>query len=122
MNGDKGRRGPRPVKSSKLAEWLWDQLQGGKDVPIVDLVDRARDAGLLPMPTEKEGKASISPLYAAQRRIAELHQGWDIVQADTETGLGALRKVRKAWRLVRIDGDQAEDKGGIRIDDGGPPY
>src|SRR6185312_9097471 len=41
MNGEKGKRGPAPMKSSKLADWLWERLEGGEAIAIHSLVEDA---------------------------------------------------------------------------------
>jgi hypothetical protein len=122
MNGDKGRRGPMPVKSSRVAEWLWDQLDGGKIVQVGDLIERAREKGFLAPKTEKVPKPSKSPLYNARDRIPELHEGWDVTEDLIEVGSGIFKKERKAWRLVKTEGDQAAETDEVRINDDGPPY
>jgi hypothetical protein len=100
MNGDRGRRGPRPVKSSKIAEWLWDQLKDGRAVKVIDLVDQARDAELLEAPTEKTPKPPINALYRARDRIPQLHPGWEVEEGQVTVG----SKPRITWRLVRPEG------------------
>jgi hypothetical protein len=108
MNGERGRRGPRPVKSSRIAEWLWEQLKAGQAVQVMDLVDRARDAELLDAPTDKEPKPSISRLYRARERIPQLHQGrgWDVEEGQVTVG----SKVRTTWRLVKCQTEAAGDE------------
>jgi hypothetical protein len=107
MNGERGRRGPKPVKSSKVAEWLWEQLKGGQAVQVMDLVDRARDAELLESPTEKTPKPSLSRLYVARDRIPQLHPGWEVVEGQTMV----RDKTRVTWQLVKCEtiGDEAPD-------------
>lgn len=101
MNGGNGRRGPKPIKSSKLAEWLWERLSGAGQVLVSALVDEAREAGLLASPTDKDAKPSISPLYNAAERVAFLHAGYEV---ETEVVKGGFSgKDRKAWRLVALN-------------------
>jgi hypothetical protein len=112
MNGEKGRRGPQPVKSSRFARWLWDQLAAGQAVPVRDLVDGAREAGLMPAPTDRQPKPSITPLYRARDRMLADHPGFDVIEAAVPIGIG---REAKAWRLQAAqdapDEDEDEDEG-----------
>jgi AAA domain len=103
MSGDKGRRGPAPVKINQLAGWLWDRLQGGQ-LRVTDLVDQAREAGLLASPVDDKPKRSITPLYSARDRIPDLHPGWMVEELTVTVGT----KDRKAWRLVENNKNETE--------------
>ena len=94
MSGDKGARGPKPVKSSELAGWLFDQLKGGR-VPLGDLIDDAREAGFLPLPTATHPDPKATSLYHAKRRLPKVHAGWQV--CDTTVGN------RIAWELVKTE-------------------
>jgi hypothetical protein len=122
MNGDKGRRGPRPVKSSRVAEWLRDQLQEGEPVLMMDLIRRAREKNFILTPTPENPKTSITNLYDGRDRLLEENPNWkiDLVEIDSERG--GVPKRLKAWRLVKGPKDQVEDPGQFPIDDGGVPY
>jgi hypothetical protein len=112
MNGGNGRtRGPAPVKSHRLARWLWDQLAAGHAVAVRDLVDRAREAGLLRAATDKEPKPSISPLYHARDRLGEEHPAYAV----EETTVSRVGKELKAWRL-RPAGEEDEADGEVDAD------
>jgi hypothetical protein len=100
MNAEKPRRGPAPVKSSALAEWLWKQLSPG-GVLLMDLIDRGRDAGYLVRPTEKVPKPGFTALYRAGDRIPELHPGWKVVETETEAEVGLRRRTCRLWELRR---------------------
>ena len=60
------RRGRKPSTSPGLAVFLWEYLQAGPAF-VADIVNAARDKGLLKAPTTQEPKPSISPLYDARR-------------------------------------------------------
>jgi hypothetical protein len=102
MAGEKGHKGPRPVASSRFADWLFEELKkAGVPVMVRYLIADAQEAELMTAPTEACPKPSISPLYNAMRRLKEVHAGWDVEEVGVEG--------RKAWRLFRIDGaDQPE--------------
>jgi len=96
--GERGQRGPKSIVTAELTHFLHGQLEEGS-TRLKDLVDRARDRGLLPKPTEKTPKPSISKLYDAKDMIPQLFPGWQI--ADFEQG----EPPRKYWELVPIPED-----------------
>ncbi len=85
-------RGPAPAKSTKMAEWLLDQLSRS-DQTVKALVDAAQFDGFLAKPTAEKPKISLSPLYNAKDRIPTLKPGCLIEEAHDNSG-------RKVWRLV----------------------
>jgi hypothetical protein len=95
------RRGPKPDKSARLAEWLHDYLERGP-APVVEVVAAARDAGKLKAPDARNPKPSISPLYAARERISRLYPGWRVVEAETPSP--KCRTMLKTWDLVEGEG------------------
>jgi hypothetical protein len=105
MAGEKTGRGPMPIESAKLAEWLWQQLQP-HPVRLVDLIADAQEAGLMLQPTTSNPKPSPSPIYNAKRRLAKLHPGWEVEEMQLEK--------RKAWQLIRAKDASTQD--------GVPPY
>jgi hypothetical protein len=125
LNGDRLRRGRRPIQSSKFADWLWEQLKDGRPMQLVDLVDRAREASYLASPPGDGGKPSISPLYRAMDRIPDLHPGWVVKTDEMEIGYGPAKKLRKTWQLVEVTEPQATDRDGA-FDEGpdqdAPPF
>ena len=119
MNGH-AHRGPKPVKSSQFAEWIWEKLQGGDPIPIKSLIAGAQDQRLLPLPVGDE-KISLSPFYNALDRIPELHPGWKVKQETVEVESGGYLRVRKACRLVRA-GDEIRLPDGTDKAAGATPY
>lgn len=113
--GEGGKRGPSPEKSARFAEWLWGRLQAGP-VPIADLIDDAREEGLLAEKTKQEPKPSLTPLYNAKKRIPKLYPGFEVEQFEAERGEGS--RPLQHWRLDPapcMDGD-----GGMAVRDGIP--
>ncbi len=107
MNGDKPRKGRVPVRSSKFAEWLWEQLKDGKPHPLKDLILDAREARPPLLATPPEGtKGSLTSLYNAKDRIPALHLGWCVDEIEVDLGSGGVEKLRKAWQLAETDDDQ----------------
>jgi hypothetical protein len=95
------RRGPQPLVSSKMAKWLFEQLKDNPPVALRDLIDDAREAGLMIAPTASEPKPSLSPLYNGKDRIPRLYEGWTV----EEVGIDG----KKAWKLCRDDEDDIRD-------------
>jgi AAA domain len=122
MNAGRQKRGPTPVKSSRFAEWLWDQLKGGEPVKVTELVNRARDKSLLLSATDKNPKPSITPLYNARDRIPELHRGWTVKEDIIEVGYGPMKKDRKTWQLIEDDGTEDEDESDDCMESEKPAY
>ncbi len=123
MNGDKPRRGPAPARSSKVAEWLWDQLRDGKPHPLKDLIVDAREARPPLLTTPAEGaKGSLTPLYNAKDRIPVLHPGWIVDQIEVDLGSGGVEKLRKAWQLVESEDEQPTHDDEDQDDDDKPPF
>lgn len=108
MSNQAGRRGPRPIKSSKLAQWLYERLDGAGQVPVTLLVEEAREKGFLIAPGEKEPKPSISPLYAAAERLEGAYPGFRVAAETARVGTGSFSKERKVWRLVGTEDGPAE--------------
>ncbi len=100
MNGEKGPRGRKPIKSSKLAAWLYERLEGEDLVPLSTLVDDAREKNLMTLPTAAEPKPSISPLYKAAERLESLYPGFRVEMTTAMVRSGGTAKERKVWRLV----------------------
>lgn len=95
------KRGPDPAKSTKMAEWLFEQLSaGGKKVGA--LVNAARFDKFLATPQEGKPKPSISPLYAAKDRIPSLKPGWTVGE-DRRDG-------SSFWYLVDASNDAGSDE------------
>jgi putative DNA primase/helicase len=106
LGGDKGKRGPVPVKTNEVAEWLFTKL-GEAPLMMRDLVEQAQEAGFVHPPTERHPKPSIAILYDAFERVSQLHPGYRVEQSTVEAGVGVGRKPRKRWSLVRPDGEPA---------------
>lgn len=109
LGGDKGKRGPRPVKTNDVAEWLFERL---KDSPLMmrDLVEQAQEAGHIQSPSERHPNPSITILYDASGRIPTLHPGWRIEESRVEAGVGVGKKPRKRWALIQAhDGEAPSD-------------
>jgi putative DNA primase/helicase len=96
MAADRKKPGPAPTKLPDVAQWVFGKLKQGP-MTQYDLINDARDAGHLPPVTEANPKPSKTNLYDAVKRFPEFVPGWTIV--DTTIG------VRKAWELVRGQGD-----------------
>jgi hypothetical protein len=82
---------------------------------VIELVDQARDAELLEVPTEKMPKPPINALYRARDRIPQLHPGWEVEEGQVTVG----SKPRITWRLVRSEGRPISDE---EPDDDQPPF
>jgi AAA domain len=93
---DAPRRGPKATAAPGLAEFLWEYLQTGP-APIVDIVNAARDKGLLKSPTTQEPKPSISPLYAARDWVARQHPGKTVDQFEQVSPKG---KKLQTWQII----------------------
>jgi hypothetical protein len=112
LAGDKGRRGPKPVKSSRFAEWLWEQLgadkEAGKQVQVKALIDRAIECGLLK--AGADGKAvSTTLIYRAKDRIPEDHSGWRVVEQKLAVDVHGEERDRVHWWLTQESEDEDED-------------
>jgi hypothetical protein len=106
-----GRRGPEPRKTTGAAEWLWSYLQPGP-APVVEIVNAAREAGLLKSPTAGCPRPSLTTLYDARKRIARLHPGHDVDEFEATTRKG---KPLKHWTIVKPADAAAE--GGSDVSD-----
>jgi hypothetical protein len=82
--------------SPGLAEFLWEYLQTSPAF-VMDIINAARDKGLLKAPTDQEPKPSISPLYNARDWVARQHPGKVIDDFEMVAGKG---KMLKAWRIA----------------------
>ncbi len=119
MNGDKPRKGRVPVRSSKFAEWLWDQLKDGKPHPLKDLILDAREARPPLLATPAEGsKGSLTSLYNAKDRIPVLHPGWTVDEIEVDLGSGGVEKMRKAWQIAETGDEPTGDT--VEADDETP--
>jgi putative DNA primase/helicase len=107
LGGDKGRRGPKPVKTNDVAEWLFARLT---EAPLMmrDLVEQAQEAGHIRPASERHPKPSISILYDASEHLPTLHPGWRVEEDSVEAGVGQGRKPRKRWSLVQDGGAQVQ--------------
>ena len=107
LGGDKGRRGPKPVKTNEVAEWLYERLT---TTPMMmrDLVQQAQEAGYVHLPTERHPKPSISILYDAMERLETVRPGWKVEVSTVEAGVGPNRKPRQRWALVRVNGAESQ--------------
>lgn len=103
-----GTPGPKTAKTAGMAEWLWSYLQSGP-APMVDIINAARDAELLKLPTAKEPKPSITSLYDAMRRIPRLYPGHEIEQFSCRTERG---KELQHWKIVEARPTDAEAEEG----------
>jgi hypothetical protein len=92
------RRGPKPTAAPGLAEFLWEYLQAGPS-PMVDIVNAARDKGLLKSPTTQEPKPSISPLYNAKEWVGRQHPGKVIDQFEQVSPKG---KKLQTWKIIDV--------------------
>lgn len=103
LGGDKARRGPIPIKTNEVAEWLFVRLT---EAPLMmrDIVERAQDAGFVHRANERFPKPSIAILYDAAERISQLHPGWKVEQTTVDAGVGVGSKPRKRWALTGPDG------------------
>jgi hypothetical protein len=103
LGGDKGRRGPRPVKTNQVVKWVFERLT---ESPLMmrDLVEMAQEAGHIQLPTERRPKPSIAILYDASERLPETYPGYRVQETTVEAGVGTGRKPRKRWELIQ-DGD-----------------
>jgi hypothetical protein len=105
MDGHKGRPGPRPEKTTKVADWLWKRLQGGEWIARRVIVREARRANLV-------GESpSATSLERARKSIAKLHSGWLVEAKRLDFGEGQSKISQVAWRLVEKPkkGDIAAD-------------
>ncbi len=98
VNGDRNRSGPAPVKSSRFADWLYEELKNGKQVRFKILLERARDKDLLRSPTDTDKNPSVKPLYDARDRLPDLHPGW-IVQTEKKDVAGMQYPIA-FWQLI----------------------
>jgi hypothetical protein len=90
------QRGRKATTSPGLAEFLWTFLEG-RPAAIRDIIDAARDKGLLKRPTDDNPKPSISGLYDAKGWVERLHPGKKVDEfvATTERGNDL-----KYWQIV----------------------
>jgi hypothetical protein len=94
-------RGRKATTSPGVAEFIWDYLQNGEGVPVVQIIDAARDKEVIPPPTAENARRGISNLYDAMRKfLPRFHPGWKVLEYEVETPRG---KSLKHWRLVRVD-------------------
>jgi AAA domain len=108
-------RGPQPQVSSKMARWLFEQLKDSPPVMLRDLIDDAREAGLLVLPTASVPRPSLSPLYNGKNRIPRMYPGWEVEQVGTEG--------KRAWKLFRIDeSDERDTHGSSDSQAGSTPF
>lgn len=120
MNGDRSKRGRAPVKSSRFADWIWNKLQDGNPVLVMDLVTYAQEDELIACAQNGE-KVSMTPLYNGMRRIPDLHPGWYVEQRVIQAGYGSFKRDRKAWVLIQGEPPGDAEPGEARDDDG-PPF
>ena len=99
------KRGPKPLATTKFAEWLFEQMKGSPPVPVMALVNRARAAGFMKSPTERNQKPSISSLYDARDLIPTIKPGWQVEQLDLIDGGRSL----KHWRLFNSESDDDDE-------------
>jgi hypothetical protein len=98
MGSERRKPGPKTLRLDAFAEWLWGALKLSS-VPVFQLVRQAQNEGLLPQPTDKVPKPSISSLYAARDRLPQLHQGWEIEETEMYLEGGNGMRAYKAWGL-----------------------
>jgi len=90
------QRGRKPTTSPGLAEFLWEYLLTGPAL-VVEIVNAARDKGVLKAPTSQDPKPSISPLYDAKRWIARSHPGKIVHEFESTSVKG---KTLKTWEIA----------------------
>ena len=119
MMAGNNKRGAEADQSSKVAQWLWERLEGAGQVFLSALIDEAREAGLLASVTDKNPKRSISPLYAAAERLELMHPGYQVVTEEVKSVMSGA--TRKSWRLAAVEGvrhpwesDDEDDEDPIR--------
>ena len=112
LSGEKGpkRRGPAPVKTTKLAEWLFDFLHGRGPTFLGAIADAAGGEGLLgahviDTSTGKGRWKGFTALYEARKRIPDLPPPRDGCCVITSDEAPEIRSVSNAarWALRRQD-------------------
>lgn len=98
------RRGPKPTKSNRNAEWLIEQLSRGP-VRLKKLVDLGREDGILTKPSASNPEPTFTALYSAKDRIPFVKPGWSVATDDTPG--------RKTWSLV----EDADPMAILNLDD-----
>jgi hypothetical protein len=101
IDGHKGNKGPKPMKSIDDAKWLVEQLKDGP-VHFGTLKADALVAGILTKPSKEGEDVSMSPLYNAKRRVKSVSPGWEIGDMKLDG--------RVVWELVKSDGAQEGGK------------
>ncbi len=86
-------RGRKPSSSVGLANFLREFL-AERPAAVMDIINAARDAGLLKVPSPKDPKPSISPLYDARDWLER--QGVTIEDMQIPRGIG---RSLKAWGI-----------------------
>ncbi len=95
-------RGKAPAKSEADAEWLWNFLRSRGPCRMVQIIEAAREAGWLAMPTDDKPDPSISPLSNAKDRIPKLHPGYRVEQFEEFDPDGG--RAYKHWKIVDQSG------------------
>jgi hypothetical protein len=98
-------RGRKPTTSPGIADFLWTFLEAGP-APVMDIIQAARDRGLLKSQTQQEPKPSLSPLYDARGWITRLHPGKKIGEFSATTERG---KTLKHWEIIEASSDEPQD-------------
>jgi hypothetical protein len=102
MAGQKARPGPAPEKATKLADWLWEKLQGGEWIARRVLAKKALESG------EIVGTSpSVASLDRGRKMIPKLHPGWRMEAKKLDFGEGPNKRRLTHWRLVRKVEDDA---------------
>lgn len=90
-----------------LAGLIWDELHAkGSSLPVGQLVSEAKRRGLLrPHTDQKKPGYNLNPMWAARRRVAELHPGWHVSRTEANHG----EVTRKFWSLAAGPDPQSID-------------
>lgn len=111
LSGEKGKkRGPEPVKITRLAEWLVDFLKDRGLTFLGAIADAAGGDGLLgahaiDTATGKGRWKGFTSLYEARRRVAELpapREGWCVITSDEAPEIRSVSNAAR-WQLRRQD-------------------